>query len=96
VNFLVDTSSELVDAMLYRKIIGSLIYLTNTMPYIFFVVNTLIQYLVETKRVHLAVAKHVMRYLKGTLEFGLYYNGDQDFKLIGYTDLDWVGSVSNR
>jgi hypothetical protein len=37
-----------------------------------------------------------MRYLKGMLDFCLCYNGDHDFKLIGYTDLDWAGSVSNR
>jgi hypothetical protein len=93
---LVDTSSELVDATLYKQIIGSLMYLTNTMPDICFAVNTLSQYLVEHRRVHLVAAKHEMRYLKGTLDFGLYYNGDHDFKLIGYTDLDWAGSVSDR
>jgi hypothetical protein len=38
---LVDTSSELVDATLYRQIIGSLMYLTNTRPDICFAVNTL-------------------------------------------------------
>jgi hypothetical protein len=38
---LVDTSSKLVDAMLYRQIIGSLIYLMNTGPNICFIVNTL-------------------------------------------------------
>jgi hypothetical protein len=37
----VDASSELVDATLYRHIIGLLMYLKNTMPYIFFLVNTL-------------------------------------------------------
>jgi hypothetical protein len=81
-NLLVDTSSELVDVTLYRQIIRSLMYLTNTRPDICFAVNTLSQYLVEPKRVHLVVAKHVMRYLKGTLDFGLCYNGDHDFILI--------------
>jgi hypothetical protein len=36
-----DTTSEVVDATLYKKMIGSLIYLTNTQPYICFVVNNL-------------------------------------------------------
>jgi hypothetical protein len=93
---LVDTSSELVDATIYRQIIGSLMYLMNTRPDICFVVNTLSQYLVETRRVHIVAAKHVMRYLKGTLEYGLYYTKDHDFKLYGYIDSDWVGSVSDR
>jgi hypothetical protein len=37
-----------------------------------------------------------MRYLKGTLDYGLYYTGDHDFKLYGYIDLDWAGSASDR
>jgi hypothetical protein len=93
---MVDTSSELVDATLYRQIIGSLMYLTNTRPDLCFVVNTLSQYLVDRRRVHLVYAKHVMRYLKGTLDFGLCYTGDRDFKSVGYTDSDWVGSVYDR
>jgi hypothetical protein len=79
---LVDTLSELIDATLYRNIIGSLMYLMNTRLDICFVMNTLIQFLVEPRHVHLVVAKHVMRYLKGTLDFGLIYDGDHDFTLI--------------
>jgi hypothetical protein len=93
---LVDTSSELIDSTLYRHIIGSLMYLTNTKPDICFAVNTLSQFLVEPRHVHLVVAKHVMRYLKGTLDCGLNYDGDHDFTLSGYTDSDWAGSVSDR
>jgi hypothetical protein len=37
-----------------------------------------------------------MRYLTGTLDFGLSYDGDHDFRLSGYTDSDWAGSVSDR
>jgi hypothetical protein len=61
---LVDTSSEIVDVTLYRQRIGLLMYLTNTIPDICFVVNTLSQYLVNPIHVHLVAAKHVMRYLK--------------------------------
>jgi hypothetical protein len=93
---LVDTLSELIDATLYRQIIGLLMYLTNTRPDICFDVNTLSRYLVEHRRVHLVAAKQVMRCLKGTLEYGLYYTGDHDFKLCEYTDSNWAGSVSDR
>jgi hypothetical protein len=71
-------------------------YLTNTRPIICFVVNTLSQFLVEPRHVHLVVAKHVMRYLKGTLDCGLSYDGDHEFRLSGYTDLDWARSASDR
>jgi hypothetical protein len=93
---LVDTSSDLIDATLYRQIIGSLMYLTNTRLDICFAVNTLSQFLVEPRHVHLVAAKHVMRYLKGTIDYGLSYDGDHDFTLSGYTDADWAGSVFDR
>ena len=48
-----DTTSETIDATLYRKMIGSLMYLTNTRPNICFAVNTLSQYMVEPIHVHL-------------------------------------------
>jgi hypothetical protein len=85
---LVDSSSELIDATLYRHIIGSLMYLTNTRPDICFFVNTLSQFLVEPIHVQLVVAKHVIRYLKGTIDCGLSYDGDHDFRLSGQTDSD--------
>jgi hypothetical protein len=93
---LVDTSSKLIDATLYRQIIGSLMYLTNTIPDICFVVNTLSQFLVEPRHVHLVAAKNVIRYLKGTIDWGLSCDGDHDFTLSGYTDADWAGNVSDR
>ena len=88
---LADDPLELVDVTHYRQIIGSLMYLTNTRPDIFFSVNILSQYLVQLRRVHLVTAKHVMRYLKGTIDFGLY-----EYRLYGYTDVDWAGSISDR
>jgi hypothetical protein len=90
-----DTSSKTVDATMYRQMIGSLIYLTNTRPDICFAVNTLSQYMVESRRVHLIATKHVMRYLKGTIDYGLRYASDCEISLQGFTDSDWVGSVAD-
>jgi hypothetical protein len=58
-------------------------YLTNTRLDICFALS---RYLVELRRVHIVAAKHMMKYLKGMLDFGLYYTRDHDFKLSGYTD----------
>ena len=91
-----DDSSDLVDVTQYRNIIGSLLYLTNTMTDVCFVVNTLSQYLVKPRCVHLIDIKHVMRYQKGMIDFGLYYVGDHDYRLYGYIDADWDGSTSDR
>ena len=89
-------SLERVDVTLYRQIIGSLMYLKNIRLDIIFVVNTLSQYIMEPRHVHLVATKHVMRYLKGTLDYGLTYVTDHEFRLCGYTNSDWEGSVEDR
>jgi hypothetical protein len=81
---------------MYRQMIGLLMYLTNTRPYICFAMNTLSLYMVEPRGVHLIVAKHVLRYLKGTIEYGLRYVLYRDISLQGFTASDWVGSVADR
>ena len=60
-----DASSKSVDAMMHNHMIESLIYLMNTIPDIYFVVNTLSQFLTNLRHVHLIAAKHILRYLKG-------------------------------
>ena len=54
-----DASSESVDSMMYRQMIGSLMYLTNTRLDICFAVNTLSQYLTDPRSVHLTATKHI-------------------------------------
>ena len=76
--------------------IGSLMYLTNTRPDICFVVNTLSQFLIDPRRVHLVATKHVLRYLKGRIEYGLKYAMNQRINLHGYVDLDWASSTTNK
>ena len=52
--------------------------------------------MVELRHVHLIVAKRVLRYLKGMIDYGLRYVADCEFGLVGYIDSDWVGSVTSR
>ena len=85
-----------IDSTMYRQMIGSLIYLTNMRPDICFVVNTLSQYLTNPRHVHLTATKHILRYLKGTVDYGLKYDANQKINLEGYVDSDWEGSAINR
>ena len=71
-------------------------HLTNTIPYVCFVVNTLSQYMVNPKHIHLIGTKHVMRYLKGTLDYGLRYASSGEIILHGFIDSNWAGSAKDR
>jgi hypothetical protein len=56
-------------------------YLTNTQPDICFVVNILSRYMVESRHVHLIAVKHVMRYLKGTVDYGIEYVAESEISI---------------
>ena len=83
-----DASSEKFDATMYFQIIGSLMYLMNTRPYICFAMNTLSQFLTDPRHVHLIDVKHFLRYLKCTVDYGLKYYAIQKINLHGYDDSD--------
>ena len=68
-------------------------YLTNTRPDICFVVNTLSQHMVNPKHIHLIGETHLIRYLKGTLDYGIRYNSDSEISLHWFTELDLDGSA---
>ena len=89
------SEGELVDPTLYHQLIGSLMYLVNSRPDFCFAVNTLSQFMVEPTRVHWVAAKHVLRYLAGTMDYGLDYRRLDGVRLIGFMDSDWVGSVAD-
>ena len=91
-----DASSETVDVMMYCQMIGSLMYLMNMRPYIFFAVNTLSQFLTDPRHVRLIAAKHILRYLRGTIDYGIKYKANQKINLEGYVDSDWAGNSIDR
>ena len=71
-------------------------YLTNTRPDICFAVKTLSQYLTDPRIVHLIAAKHILRYMKGTIDYGLKYKAKQKINLEGYVDSNWADSAIDR
>jgi hypothetical protein len=71
-------------------------YLVNTRPDIFYEVNPLSQAMVKPTKLFWKAGKHVLRYLKGTYEYRLWYRQTDEVKLHGFTDADWVGNPTNR
>ena len=93
-NFNLDQVSN--DCTKYREIVGSLIYaMTCTRPDLCFIVTVLSQHLANPSNEHLIALKHVLRYLKGSLNYELCFRKCDDLKLIGYSDASW-GSSENR
>ena len=78
---------------MYRQLIRSLMYLVNTRTDISFAINSLSQFMVDTRRVHWTIAKHVLRYIRGTMEYGLVYEHSRSIQLASFTDADWALQV---
>ncbi|CAL8095938.1 unnamed protein product [Orchesella dallaii] len=82
----------------FRQLIGSLLFLSRTTrPDIAFAVARLSQFTTCFDERHWTYGKHVLRYLKGTQDYGLYYGPDQTtIILTGYTDSDYAGDRNDR
>ena len=85
-----------MDVIVYRQLVGSLMYLLNMRPDIFYVVKQLSQAMVKPTKLFWKAGKHVLRYLRSTSEYGLRYKHMDEVKLHGFTDADWAGSPTDR
>ena len=84
---------------LFRRIIGRVSFLAlGTRADISFVVNRLAQHLAAPRKVHIDAGKHLLRYLRGTLDFGLIYwrVANADHKLTGYADSAYANATGKR
>ena len=80
----------------YRQLIGSLIYLTITRPDLSYPVGLLSQFMQTPRDIHLDCAKRVLRYVSGTMDYGILYKSATPIQLEGYTDADWAGYKADR
>ncbi|KAM1744384.1 hypothetical protein ACFX11_011278 [Malus domestica] len=87
---------ESVDPTFFKSLVGSLRYLTCTRPDILYVVGLVSRYMENPTTTHLKTAKRILRYLKGTVNFGLFYSSSDNYKLAGYSDSDWAGDSDDR
>ncbi|GAA0183620.1 hypothetical protein LIER_30998 [Lithospermum erythrorhizon] len=92
-----DARGKLVNETQYKPIVGSLMYLTSTRPDIMFVTSLISRYMSRPIELHLQLEKRILRYLKGTTEYGLFYKeGTSKGGLLAYTDNDYADDHEDR
>ncbi|KAL6311032.1 hypothetical protein AAG906_015921 [Vitis piasezkii] len=92
-----ESTSPPVDTTLYRSIVGSLRYLLHTRPDLAFSVGMVSRYMEKPTTEHMAAVKHILRYVKGTLNLGCVYEKKEgSLELIGYSDSDLAGDTDDR
>ncbi|CAH9134814.1 unnamed protein product [Cuscuta epithymum] len=79
------------DASNYRKALGLLQYLAFTRPDISFAVNRLSQFMHAPTNMHFQGVKRILRYLKGTINYGLFIKRCASLPLTAFSDSDWGG-----
>ncbi|XP_071728318.1 uncharacterized mitochondrial protein AtMg00810-like [Rutidosis leptorrhynchoides] len=84
------------DPTYYRSLVGALQYLTITRPDISYAVNQVSQFLQAPTLDHFQAVKRIIRYVKGTLQFGLTFHHSPKPSLLGYSDADWARCIETR
>jgi len=83
-----DEGDLLPDPTLYRRLVGSFIYLTTTRPDISYVVHQVSQFMSSPRHLHFVAVRRIIRYLKGSSTRGLFFPKASSLQLMAYSDVD--------
>nr|GFB07299.1 uncharacterized mitochondrial protein AtMg00810-like [Tanacetum cinerariifolium] len=86
-----DQNETPVDATKYRSMIGALMYLAHSRSDIVHATCLCARYQAKPTKKHLNEVKRIFRYLRGTVNTGLWYTNDYGFELIEFSDVDYTG-----
>ena len=96
VKLTIDLLGKSVDSSLYRSMISSLLYLTASRPDISYNVGVCARYQANHKESHMIALKRIIKYVKTTNDFSVWYNKDTNDVLAGYSDANWAGNADDR
>ncbi|GJY06690.1 retrovirus-related pol polyprotein from transposon TNT 1-94 [Tanacetum coccineum] len=91
-----DPQGKAVDPTHYRGMVGTLMYLTASRPDLTFVVCMCARYQAKPTEKHLHAVKRIFKYLRGTVNRGLWYPKDSSIALTAYADADHAGCQDTR
>ncbi|XP_075479527.1 secreted RxLR effector protein 161-like [Primulina tabacum] len=90
-----DEGGTLIDATQYKQMVGSLMYLTATRPDLMFAVSLISRFMARPTQLHFAITKRILRYLKGTVDHGVFYKRGGTSDLVAFTDSDYAGDIGD-
>ncbi|GJW04632.1 retrovirus-related pol polyprotein from transposon TNT 1-94 [Tanacetum coccineum] len=91
-----DLSGTLVDQTKYHSMVGAIMYLTTSRPDIVHATCYCARYQARPTENHLKEVKRIFRYLKNTINMGLWYSMDTGFELTAFSDSDHAGCLDSR
>ncbi|WVZ59387.1 hypothetical protein U9M48_009533 [Paspalum notatum var. saurae] len=91
-----DAGPPVADPTAYRSLAGALQYLTFTRPDITYAVQQVCLHMHDPREPHLTALKRLLRYLRGTVDYGLFLHRSSSAELVVYTDADWAGCPDTR
>ena len=92
----VDLLGKSVDSSLYRSMIGSLLYHTTSRSDISYSVGMCARYQANSKKSHMIALKRIIKYVKTTADFGVWYSKNTNNVLARYSDDDWAENTDDR
>ena len=75
---------------------GILLYVTTSRPDVMQEVGQIARFQATPKETHVLAVKRIFRYLKGTIDFGLWYPKGNELTLVSYIDANWAGNIDDR
>ncbi|XP_050888276.1 uncharacterized mitochondrial protein AtMg00240-like [Lathyrus oleraceus] len=92
-----DGGDVTVDETLFKQMVGSLMYLIITRPGMMFGVSLISRFMAKPTMAHWLVVKRILRYLKGTINLGIFYRKQENnLKLEAFTDSDYASDLDDR
>jgi hypothetical protein len=92
-----DGEGEKIDSTYYKQMIGSLMYMTTIRPDLTYAVSLISRFMEAPTELHYQAVRKILRYLKGTLDYGLFYKKrkSERHELVGFSDSDYTGDVDD-
>ncbi|XP_048491380.1 secreted RxLR effector protein 161-like [Beta vulgaris subsp. vulgaris] len=88
--------TSMANARFFRSMVGGLNYLLHIRPDITHSVSVISRFMHNPTQQHMGAAKRILRYVAGSVDFGIWYGKSSSFRLFGYSDSDWAGCSEER